>query len=76
MMGEIRRAAGGIGLTDGAYDKIISKVADPDFPLRLLPPYQGATDEGYRGYLAELSATFPAWLPPKAQAEGVTEGTD
>ena len=48
MMGAIRRAAGGFGLTDGAYDKIIAKVAHPDFPLRLLPPYQGATDDGYR----------------------------
>jgi len=76
VMGAIRRAAGGFGLTDGAYDKIIAKVAHPDFPLRLLPPYQGATDEGYRDYLAELSERFLAWLPPKAQAEGVTEGTD
>jgi dihydrodipicolinate synthase/N-acetylneuraminate lyase len=63
MMGAIRRAAGGMGLTDGAYDKIVSKVIDPDFPLRLLPPYQGASDEGYRGYLAELTARFPSWVP-------------
>ncbi len=66
MMGAIRRAAGGIGLTDGAYDKIISKVADPDFPLRLLPPYQGAADAGYRGYVAELARDFPKWLPRPA----------
>jgi len=63
MMGAIRRAAGGMGLTDGAYDKIIAKVGDPDFPLRLLPPYQGATDEGYRCYVDELAARFPRWLP-------------
>jgi hypothetical protein len=66
MMGAIRRAAGGMGLTDGAYDKIIAKVGDPDFPLRLLPPYQGATDEGYRGYVAELAVRFPRWLPMRA----------
>ena len=66
MMGAIRRAAGGMGLTDGAYDKIISKVADPDFPLRLLPPYQSASDEGYRGYLAELAARFPEWRPERS----------
>jgi dihydrodipicolinate synthase/N-acetylneuraminate lyase len=63
MMDAIRRAAGGIGLTDGAYDKIIAKVSEPEFPLRLLPPYQGGTDEGYRGYIAELRERFPRWLP-------------
>jgi dihydrodipicolinate synthase/N-acetylneuraminate lyase len=63
VMAAIRRAAGGMGLTDGAYDKIVSKVADPGFPLRLLPPYQSATDEGYRGYIAELTARYPDWLP-------------
>jgi dihydrodipicolinate synthase/N-acetylneuraminate lyase len=65
MMDAIRRAAGGIGLTDGAYDKIIAKVGEPAFPLRLLPPYQGATEEGYRGYLSELTERFPRWLPGK-----------
>lgn len=62
VMVAIRRAAGG-GLTDGAYDKIIAKVADPEFPLRLLAPYQSSSDDGYRTYLAELSAQFPKWLP-------------
>ena len=65
MMGAIRRAAGGTGLTDGAYDKVIAKVAEHDFPLRLLPPYQGATEEGYRGYVGELAARFHRWLPGK-----------
>jgi dihydrodipicolinate synthase/N-acetylneuraminate lyase len=66
MMGAIRRAAGGVGFTDGAYDKIIAKVTEPDFPLRLLPPYQGATEDGYQGYVAELARCFPRWLPAKA----------
>ena len=65
MMGAIRRAAGGMGLTDGAYDKIISKVADPDFPLRLVAPYQSASEEGYRGYAAELKARYASWLPAR-----------
>ena len=63
MMDAIRRAAGGIGLTDGAYDKIIAKVSEPEFPLRLLSPYQGGTEEGYRSYVAELAERFPRWLP-------------
>jgi hypothetical protein len=63
MMGAIRRAAGGMGLTDGAYDKIIAKVADPAFPLRLLAPYRSSSDDGYQAYLAELTMRFPSWLP-------------
>jgi dihydrodipicolinate synthase/N-acetylneuraminate lyase len=66
MMGAIRRAAGGMGLTDGAYDKIIAKVAQPDFPLRLLPPYESGSEEGYRFYRDELAARFPRWLPARA----------
>ena len=59
VMAAVRRAAGGMGLTDGAYDKLIAKVAEPDFPLRLLPPYQSATEEGYRTYLDALD---PSWI--------------
>ena len=62
-MGAIRRAAGGMGLTDGAYDKIIAKVGEPDFPLGLLPPYQSSTEANYHAYAAELAARFPQWLP-------------
>jgi dihydrodipicolinate synthase/N-acetylneuraminate lyase len=32
---------------DGAYDKMIYKLQDPDFPLRLLPPYEAATAEAF-----------------------------
>ena len=33
---------------DGAYDKMLTKLGMlPDFPLRLLPPYQSFTDEDY-----------------------------
>jgi dihydrodipicolinate synthase/N-acetylneuraminate lyase len=63
MMSAVRRAAGGVGLNDGAYDKLIAKVAEPDFPLTLLPPYQSSTDNGYQRYVAELTADYPGWLP-------------
>lgn len=63
VMGAVRRAAGGMGLNDGAYDKLIAKVAEPDFPLGLLPPYQSSTDDGYRQYVGELAARYPGWLP-------------
>lgn len=42
---------------DGAYDKLLYKVSDPAFPLRLLPPYQGATEEDF--------AAFRAAIPPE-----------
>lgn len=63
VMAAVRRAAGGMGLNDGAYDKLVAKIAEPDFPLDLLPPYQASTDEGYRQYLGELTAHYPGWLP-------------
>ena len=63
VMSAVRRAAGGMGLNDGAYDKLIAKVAEPEFPLDLLPPYQSSTDEGYRQYVAELATSYPGWLP-------------
>ncbi len=51
---------------DGAYDKLIYGLHDPTFPLRLLPPYQGA-DEAARQRLSEaLRRRAPRWLPDAA----------
>ena len=33
---------------DGAYDKMFAWLRDPAFPLRMLPPYQGLSDEEAR----------------------------
>jgi dihydrodipicolinate synthase/N-acetylneuraminate lyase len=63
VMGAVRRAAGGMGLNDGAYDKLVAKLAEPDFPLDLLPPYQSSTEEGYAAYRRELAEHYPGWLP-------------
>jgi dihydrodipicolinate synthase/N-acetylneuraminate lyase len=63
VMGAVRRAAGGMGLTDGAYDKLIAKIALPGFPLGLLPPYKSSDDNGYRRYLTDLAEQFSDWLP-------------
>jgi dihydrodipicolinate synthase/N-acetylneuraminate lyase len=68
VMGAVRRAAGGMGLNDGAYDKLVAKLAEPDFPLRLLPPYRSSTDDGYDSYLADLTLRFPSWLPQQGSA--------
>ena len=36
---------------DGAYDKMLFRVSDPTFPLRLLPPYAHATEPCYYSML-------------------------
>lgn len=46
---------------DGAYDKVNAKIMEPDFPLRLLPPYTATTDEAYAQFCA---AVPPSWLQP------------
>lgn len=45
---------------DGAYDKMLFRVSDPSFPLRLLPPYAGASEEDFARFLAALPA---GWRP-------------
>ena len=45
---------------DGAYDKMLTKLGMlPDFPLRLLSPYQSFTDDDYRAMQAVIES--PNW---------------
>jgi dihydrodipicolinate synthase/N-acetylneuraminate lyase len=46
---------------DGAFDKMLYRVTDPSFPLRLLPPYEPATAEDFARFLAAIPA---GWRPP------------
>ncbi len=48
---------------DGAYDKMLFRVSDPTFPVRLLPPYASATDADFARFLAALPA---GWRPGAA----------
>jgi dihydrodipicolinate synthase/N-acetylneuraminate lyase len=53
---------------DGAYDKIIVRLGGlEEMPLRLLSPYQGFTEEEYRGCKERFHQSFPDWVasPPK-----------
>jgi hypothetical protein len=45
---------------DGAFDKMLFRVSDPAFPLRLLPPYAGATEADFARFVAALPA---GWAP-------------
>jgi dihydrodipicolinate synthase/N-acetylneuraminate lyase len=48
---------------DGAYDKLFSRLHVPDFPLRLLPPYAGASAAAFERFAAALRERYPAWAP-------------
>lgn len=43
---------------DGAFDKLLFKVSDPSFPLRLLPPYASSSDEDYAEFMKVIP---PGW---------------
>ncbi len=46
---------------DGAFDKLLFRMADRDFPLRVLPPYAHATGEDFERFRAALP---PGWANP------------
>jgi dihydrodipicolinate synthase/N-acetylneuraminate lyase len=48
---------------DGAYDKMLTKLGMlPDFPLRLLPPYQSFDDDDYRAMKRVLDESWRDWI--------------
>lgn len=57
------------GRIDGAYDKLFAKMYDPQFPLRLLPPYTGSSDEEYQCFVKLLSERLPDWVPNLSSVE-------
>ena len=65
MTNELMNAVGTGAHMDGAYDKIFCKLHQPDFPLRLLPPYTSSSDEAFAQYANALRSKFPQWLPSK-----------
>ncbi len=53
----------GRSLIDGAYDKVLWRLHDAHFPLRLLPPYQGATEAATDAFRSFLKEHYPNWAP-------------
>ena len=51
------------GRMDGSYDKLFEKMYDPEFPLRLLPPYVGSSDDEYQAFVRLLGERLPEWVP-------------
>ncbi len=62
----ILRTVGDEGHMDGTYDKLYAKMAVPDFPLRMRPPYGGASGETFRRFVQYISDTHPHWLATDA----------
>lgn len=61
---------------DGAYDKVFNKLHDPNFSLRLLPPYLGWSDEQFARFRQALAARHPRWVVAGADEGRANEVTD
>ncbi len=48
---------------DGSYDKLFEKMYAPEMPIRLLPPYIGASEEEYQNFVGLLKERLPEWVP-------------
>jgi dihydrodipicolinate synthase/N-acetylneuraminate lyase len=59
---EFQRCFGGTHI-DGAYDKALWRLHQPDFPVRLLPPYQGVDPAEVEQFLLLLRQRYPRWAP-------------
>ncbi len=55
---------------DGAFDKVFHKLHDPEFGLRLLPPYQGFSDEAFAAFRTTIIERFPDWAAGFGGAAG------
>jgi dihydrodipicolinate synthase/N-acetylneuraminate lyase len=49
------------GHMDGAYDKMYARLLDPEFPLRLQSPYEGARETEFEKFAEWLAERFPPW---------------
>jgi dihydrodipicolinate synthase/N-acetylneuraminate lyase len=52
---------GGRDLTDGAYDKIVARLAGHDVPMRLLSPYEAFSEEVCGQCARVFRERFPDW---------------
>jgi dihydrodipicolinate synthase/N-acetylneuraminate lyase len=64
------KAVGAGTFIDGAYDKVLWRLHDPKFPLRLLPPYHAAPPESADLLADYLREHLPHWAPPERDTAG------
>ncbi len=58
------KSVDGAGHMDGLYDKLLYKLHAPNFPLRLLPPYEAATEEIFARFQDALPER---WRPQRME---------
>lgn len=54
LLGDCLRKTSSQAHMDGAYEKLLARAHGATLPLRLLPPFEGATEEACRRFLAAL----------------------
>lgn len=47
---------------NAAYDKLYVKTIIPEFPMRLLPPYQTFSEDIVSKYMSEMRKYMPQWF--------------
>ncbi len=63
LIAAFKDAVGDTAHMDGAFDKLFCRIHDPAFPLRLLPPYEGVSEQRFVHYREMLRSHHPHWLP-------------
>jgi dihydrodipicolinate synthase/N-acetylneuraminate lyase len=74
----LRETVAGAAHMDGAFDLMFVKRHLPEFPLRLLPPYAGVSDEAYGRFIEGVRQQYPHWLqsvPSVPAVAATTAGT-
>lgn len=58
---DLIESVGDLAHIDGAYDKLLWKLHDRRFPLRLLPPYSHADDAAFERFATAMKHKYPRW---------------
>jgi dihydrodipicolinate synthase/N-acetylneuraminate lyase len=60
---DLAELVGGTAHMDGAFDKMLWRMHDRRFPLRLLSPYSGVTEECFDRFTRLVTEKYPRWQP-------------
>ena len=63
LMRDMVDVVAGAAHIDGAFDKMFCRLHDRGFPLRLLPPYVGMSEEIFERFAAVVREKYPRWVP-------------
>lgn len=60
----LEAAAGDSGAhIDGSFEKVLHRLLDDEFPLRMLPPYAAVPEAGFQAFRTWLGSRYPHWTP-------------